>query len=34
VRGELDVTVTQARSRIEEPAKPIVNCDSTGGDHR
>jgi hypothetical protein len=31
VRGDLDVTVTQARPRIEDTAKPIVNCDSTGG---
>ena len=33
VCGNLDVTVTQARSRIEEIAKPSVNCDSTEGDH-
>jgi hypothetical protein len=30
--GELAVTVTQARPRIEETAKRIVNCDSTGSD--
>ena len=34
VRGDLDVTVTQARPRIEETTKPNVNCDSTEGDHR
>jgi hypothetical protein len=33
-RGELDITVTQARPRIEETAKPNVNCDSTEGDYR
>lgn len=32
VCGELDVTVTQAPPRIEETAKPNVNCDSTEGD--
>ena len=32
VRGDLDVTVTQARPRIEETTKPNVNCDSTEGD--
>ena len=34
VRGDLDITVTPARPRIEETAKPNVNCDSTEGDHR
>jgi hypothetical protein len=34
VRGDLDVTFTQARPRIEETTKPNVNCDSTEGDHR
>lgn len=34
VRGDLDVTVTQAKPRIEETAKPNVNCDSTKGDDR
>ena len=34
VRGELDVTVTQAGPRIEETTEPNVNCDSTEGDHR
>ena len=34
VRGDLDVTVTQAQPRIEETTKPNVNCDSTKGDHR
>jgi hypothetical protein len=31
VRGDLDITVTQAPPRIEETAKPIVNCDSSEG---
>jgi hypothetical protein len=34
VRGDLDVTITQARLRIEETAEPNVNCDSTEGGHR
>jgi hypothetical protein len=34
VRGDLDVTITQARPRIEETSNPNVNCDSTEGDHR
>jgi hypothetical protein len=34
VRGDLEVTVTQARPRIEDTTKPNVNCDSTKGDHR
>jgi hypothetical protein len=34
VRGDLDVTVTQAGARIAEPTKPSVNCDSIGGDQR
>ena len=34
IRGELDVTVTQARPRIEETSKPYVNCDSIEGIHR
>jgi len=34
VRGHLDVTVTQARPRIEETAKPNVNCDSNEGSYR
>jgi len=34
VRGDLDVTVTWARLRLEETTKPNVNCDSTEGDHR
>jgi hypothetical protein len=34
VCGELDVTFTQAGARIEETTKPIVNCDSSDGDHR
>ena len=34
VRGDLDATVTQAGPRIEETAKPNVNCDSTEGDNR
>jgi len=34
VRGDLDITVTQAGARIEETANPNVNCDSTKGDKR
>jgi hypothetical protein len=34
VRGDLDVTITQAGPRIEETAKPNVNCDSAKGDNR
>jgi hypothetical protein len=34
VRGDLEVTVTQARPRLEETANPNVNCDSTKGDNR
>ena len=34
VCGDLDITVTQARPRIEETAKPNVNCDSIEGGHR
>ena len=34
VRGDLDVTFTQAGIRIEEMTKPNVNCDSREGDHR
>lgn len=34
VRGDLDVTFTQAGPRLEETTKPNVNCDSTEGDHR
>ncbi len=33
VRGDLDITVTQARLRIEETSKPNVNCDFSEGDH-
>jgi hypothetical protein len=32
VRGDLDITVTQARPRIEEIENPNVNCDSIEGD--
>jgi hypothetical protein len=32
VRGDLEITVTQAQSRIEETSNPSVNCDSTEGD--
>ena len=32
VRGDLEITVTQARTRIEETLNPNVNCDSAGGD--
>lgn len=34
VRGDLDVTITQARPRIEGTSNPNVNCDSTEGNHR
>jgi hypothetical protein len=34
VVGELEVTVTQARPRLSDRAKPNVNCDSTEGDQR
>jgi hypothetical protein len=34
VRGDLEVTVTQAQSRIEDMAKPNVNCDSIVGEQR
>ena len=34
VRGDLDITVTQAGPRIEEMAKPNVNCDFSGEGHR
>lgn len=33
VRGDLEVTVTQAGPRIEERSSPNVNCDSTEGDN-
>ena len=31
VRGDLDVTITKPRPRIEETGRPHVNCDSTIG---
>jgi hypothetical protein len=34
VSGDLDVTVTPGRARLEETTKPNVNCDSAGGGHR
>lgn len=34
IRGDLDVTVTQAGPRIEETVSPNVNCDSNKGSHR
>jgi Helix-turn-helix domain len=34
VRGDLDITITQVRPRIEETVRPLVNCDSTEGSHR
>jgi hypothetical protein len=34
VSGDLDVTLTQAGLRIEETARPNVNCDSTEEGHR
>jgi len=33
VRGDLDVTIKQAETRIEGTAKPNLNCDSIGGGH-
>jgi hypothetical protein len=33
VRGDLDITVTQARPRIEESPVPSVNCDSSEKAH-
>lgn len=33
VRGDLDVTIAQARLRIEEIVKPSVSCDSIGDAH-
>ena len=33
VRGDLDVSFTQAEPRIEDTAEPNVNRDSTEGDH-
>jgi hypothetical protein len=34
VRGDLDVTITQAGARIEETTRPTVNCDSVEGGNR
>lgn len=34
VRGDLDITVTKVRSRIEGTVRPNVNCDSNEGRHR
>jgi hypothetical protein len=34
VRGDLDITVRQARTRIEETENPNVNCDSIEGDRQ
>jgi hypothetical protein len=34
VRGDLDVTFTRAEARLADTASPIVNCDSSEGDHR
>jgi hypothetical protein len=34
VRGDLDVTFTRARPRIEVTGEPNVNCDSSEGHHR
>jgi hypothetical protein len=34
VRGDLDVTVTQALARLGDMKKPNVNCDSTEGQQR
>lgn len=32
-RGDLDITLTLAGTRIEGTAKPSVNCDSSKGEH-
>jgi hypothetical protein len=34
VRGDLEITVTQAPLRIKETANPNVSCDFRGGDRR
>jgi hypothetical protein len=34
VRGDLDVTLTQAETRIEETTKPHVSCDFNEGDRQ
>lgn len=34
VRGDLDLTFTQAEARLKDTTKPDVKCDSTEGDHR
>ncbi len=34
VRGDLEVIVTRAGTRLRERAGPFVNCDSIEGDHR
>jgi hypothetical protein len=34
IRGDLDITVTQAGRRIEDIANPNVNCDSNEGSQR
>ena len=34
VRGDLEITVAQAQSRLEERSNPNVNCDSSEGDNR
>jgi hypothetical protein len=34
VRGDLDITVTQAGRRLEDIGNPNVNCDSNGGGHQ
>jgi hypothetical protein len=33
VRGDLDISVTQAEARLEDTTTPNVNCDSTKGDN-
>ena len=34
IRGDLELSFTQAEPRIEDTTKPTVKCDSTEGDYR
>jgi hypothetical protein len=34
IRGDLDITITQAEPRLGDTLKPNVNCDSTEGQQR
>jgi len=34
VRGDLEITITQAQARIEDRMKPNLNCDLAGGKQR